>query len=30
LNFAYLGWFFGYRRSHQLMESVLHTESRKG
>jgi len=30
LNFAYLAWFFGYRQSHHLMESVLHADSRKG
>jgi len=30
LNLAYLAWFFGYRQSHRLMESVFHAESRKG
>jgi len=30
LNLAYLAWFFGYRRSHQLVDSVLHAASRKG
>ena len=30
LNFAYLGWFFGYRQSHRLMGSALHADSRKG
>lgn len=30
LNFAYLAWFFGYRWSHQRMESTLHLDSRKG
>jgi hypothetical protein len=27
---AYLAWFFGYRQSHRLMESALHTDSPKG
>jgi len=30
LNLAYLAWFFGYRHSHRLMGSALHTDSRKG
>jgi len=30
LNFSYLGWFFGCRQSHVLMESVLRADSRKG
>ena len=30
LNLAYLAWFFGYRQSHRLMGSALHTDSRKG
>jgi len=30
LNLAYLAWFFVYRRSHLLMKSALHADSRKG
>ena len=30
LNFCYLAWFFGFRRSHQRMETTFHADSRKG
>ena len=30
LNFGYLAWFFGFRRSHQRMETVFHADRRKG
>jgi len=30
LNFAYLGWFFGCRQSHVLMQGVFRVDSRKG